>query len=81
MIYEMASRYGTIKTTAARIWHQVSPRAVQRSQRLQKLTILQVNSCSILNAPPSLQVISGAPENALAESESTLLNSSGLGRI
>jgi len=77
MIDEMACGYGTIRTTAVRIRHQVSRRAAQRSQLLQNLTILQVNSCSILNAPPSLQVLSGAPENALAESESTLLSSRG----
>jgi hypothetical protein len=51
--------------------------AEQRSQLLQNLIILQVNSCSILNAPPSLQVRLGAPENALAESENTLLSSRG----
>jgi len=49
----------------------------RRSQLFQNLTILQVNSWSILNAPPSLQVRLGAPENALAESENTLLSSSG----
>jgi hypothetical protein len=43
----------------------------------QNLIIQQVNSCRILNAPPSLQVLSGAPENALAESKSTLLSSRG----
>jgi len=30
-----------------------------------------------LNAPPQLQVLSGAPENALEESESTLPSSRG----
>jgi len=45
-------------------------------QQLQHLTILIVKSHSILNAPPSLQVLSGARENALAESESTLQCSS-----
>jgi hypothetical protein len=49
----------------------------RRSQLLQILTILQVNSCSMLNAPPSLQVRLGAPENALAESDHTLLSSRG----
>jgi len=77
MIDEIAYGYGTIRTAVVRIWHQVSRRAAQRSQLLQNLTILQVNSCSILNAPPSLQVLLGAPENALAESESTLLSSRG----
>jgi len=33
------------------------------------------HSCSILNAPPSLQVLWGARENALAQSESTLQSS------
>jgi hypothetical protein len=77
MIDEMACGYGTISTAVVRIWHQVSCRAAQRSQLLQNLTILQVNSCSILNAPPSLQVLLEAPENALAESESTLFSSKG----
>jgi len=45
-----------------------------KSQLLQNLTILEVKSRSILNAPPSLQLLSGAPENAPAESESTLLS-------
>jgi len=35
------------------------------------------HSCSILNAPPSLQVLLGACENALAQSESTLQSSRG----
>ena len=43
--------------------------------QLQHLTILIVNSCSILNAPPSLQVLSGARENALAQFESILQSS------
>ena len=77
MIDEMASGYEIIRTTAMTIWHQVSRRAVQRSQLLQNFTILQVNSCCILNAPPSLQVLLGAPDNAFAESESTLLSSMG----
>jgi hypothetical protein len=71
----MACGYGTIRTAAVRIWHQVSRRAVQRSQLRQNLTIPEVNSCSILNAPPSLQVLVAAPYNTLAESESTLLSS------
>jgi len=56
---------------------EVSHRLALRSQLLQNLTILQVNSYIILNAPPWLQVLSGAPENALVESESTLLSSRG----
>ena len=38
-------------------------------------------SCIILNIPPSLQVLSGARENALAESESILQSSRGAGSI
>jgi len=80
-IDEMASGYGTIRTTAVRIRHQLSCRAAQRSQLLQNWTILQVNSCSILNAPPSLQMLLEASENALAAFESTLLSSRGPGSI
>ena len=76
-IDQMACGYGTIRTTAVRIRHQVSRRAAQRSHLVQYLTFLQVTACSILNAPPSLQVHLGAPENALAESENTLLSSRG----
>jgi len=93
MIDEMPCGYGTPRTTGVRIWHQVSHRGcaevsaalevssrpAQRSQQLQHLTILVVKSHSILNAPPSLQVLSEARENALAESESTLQSSRGLG--
>ena len=39
------------------------------------LTILILQFCSILIAPPSLQVLWGACENALAESESTVQSS------
>jgi hypothetical protein len=77
LIDEIACGYGTIRTTAVRMWHQFFPRAAQRSQLLQSLTILHVNSDSILNVPPSPQVLSDAPENALAESDSTLLSSRG----
>jgi hypothetical protein len=70
MIDEMACIYGTIRTADVRIWHQVSRKAAQRSQLLPNVTIQQVNCCSILNAHPSLQVLLGAPENALVESES-----------
>jgi len=87
----MPCGYGTVRTTSERIRHQVSRRActevlaalevscrpAQRSQQLQNLTILIVKFCSILNAPPSLQVLSGAWENALAESENTLQSSRG----
>jgi len=91
MIDEMPCGYGTLRTTGVRIWQQVSHRPcadvsaalnvshrpAQRSQQLQHLTIPIVQSRSILNAPPSLQVLSGACENALAESESTLQSSRG----
>jgi hypothetical protein len=50
---------------------------LSKSQLLRNLSILFFKSHSILNAPLSLQVLSGAPENALSESESTLLTSSG----
>jgi len=86
MIDEMPCGHGTLRTTGVRISHQltrracaevsaapeVSRRPAQSSQELQNLTIQIVKSRSILNAPPSLQVLSGARENALAESESTL---------
>jgi len=72
MIDEMPCGFGTLRTTGVRISHQVSHRAcaevsaapevsrrlAQRFQQLQNLTILIVKSCSILNTPPSLQVIS-----------------------
>ena len=91
MIDEMTCGYGTVRTTGVRIRHQVSRRActevlaafevsrrpAQRSQQLLNLTIQIVKFRSILNAPPSLQVLSGAHVNALAESESTLQSSSG----
>jgi len=83
--------YGILSATGVRILHQVSRRAcaevlafldvsrrpVQRSQLLQNLTILIVKSGCVLNGPPSLQVLSGARENALAESEITLQSSMG----
>ena len=57
MIDEMPCGYGTLRTTAVRIWHQVSYRVcaevsaalevsrrpAQRSQQLQNLIILIVN--------------------------------------
>jgi len=72
MIDELPCGYGTLRTTGVRRQYQVSYRPAQRSQQLQNLTILMVKSRSILNAPPSLQVLSGARDNALAQSESTL---------
>jgi hypothetical protein len=89
MINQMPCTYGTLIATAVRIRHRVSHRAVQRSQLLsqsptdlhesslllQKLTIVQVISRSILNAPPYQQKLSGAPENSLAESECSFLSS------
>jgi len=91
MIDQMTWGCGTVRTTGVRILHQVSHRAsvkvsaapeisrrpVQRSQQLQNFSILFVKICGILNAPPSLQVLSGERENALAESESSLQSSSG----
>jgi hypothetical protein len=80
---------GTLRTPSVRIRHkvshiswaevlatfEVSRGAAQRSQQLQHLTVEIVKLQGILNAPPSLQVVSGARENALAESESTLQSS------
>jgi hypothetical protein len=77
MTDEMPCGYGTLRTTGVRIRHQVSRRSAQRSPQLQNLTILIFKFRSILNAPPSLQVFSGAHENALAESESTFQSSRG----
>ena len=91
MIGEMPCCYWSVRTTGVRIRHQVSRRAytevlaalevsrrpAQRSQQLLNLTLLLVKFRSIPNAPPSLQVLSGARENALAESESTLQCSRG----
>jgi hypothetical protein len=56
----------------------VSRRSAKRFQEPQKLTLLLVNSLTILNGHPQVQVLSGAFENALAESESTLLSSRGV---
>jgi len=91
MIDEMPCGYGTVRTTGVRIRNQVScracaevkaalevsRRAAQRSQPLHTLSILIVKFRSILNAPPSLLVFSGAYGNALAESESELQCSRG----
>jgi len=91
MIDEIPCGYRTIWTTGVRIQHKISCRActevlatlevsrrpAQTLQQLQNLTIVIVKFHSILNAPPSLQVLSGAREDALAESESTLQISRG----
>ena len=77
MFNEMCCGYGSLRTAGVGIRHQVSRRPAQMSQLLHNLTILILKSHSILNAPPSLQVLSGARENALAESESTLQSSRG----
>ena len=81
MIDEMPCGYGTLRTTGVRIQNQISrrpaQRSPQRSPQLQNLTILIVKSRSILNAPPSLQELSGASENALAQSENILQSSRG----
>jgi hypothetical protein len=85
MIDGMPSALGTLRTTALRIWHQLSGRAalevsdcpVQRSHPLQIMTFLIVKSHNILNAYPYLTVLSGAPENALPVSEVSLQSSWG----
>jgi len=91
MIDEMPCGHRILQTPGVRISHwvprragavvsaalEVSCRSAPRSQQLQNLTILIVKSHSILNALPSLQVLSGALENAVAESESTLQSSRG----
>jgi hypothetical protein len=74
MIDEMPYGYGTLRTTGVRIRHQVSRRTAQRSQQLENLTIVIVKSRSILNAHLSLQVLSGARENALAQSVNTFIS-------
>jgi len=77
MIDEMPCGYRTLRTAGVRIQHQVPCRPVQRSLQLQNLSILIVKSRSMLHAPPSLQVLSGARENALSQSESILHSSRG----
>ena len=60
MIHDMPCAYGTLRTIALRIRHQVSRRAAlevshrppRRSHPLQKLTILILKSRSVLNAHP-----------------------------
>jgi hypothetical protein len=79
MIDDMPCRYGTLRTTGVRIWHQVSRRPAQRSPQLHNWTLLIVKSRSILDAPTSLQVLSGVRENALAQTESILQSSRGGG--
>jgi len=77
MIDEMRCGYGTLRTTGVRIRDQVSRRPAQMSLPLQNLTFLIVKYRSIQNSPASLQVLSGARENALAQSESILQSSRG----
>jgi hypothetical protein len=77
MIDEIPCVYGTLRTSGVRIRHQVFCEPTQRSQQRQNFTILIVRSCTILNAPRSLQVHSGECENALAKSERTLHSSRG----
>jgi hypothetical protein len=72
MIDVMPCGYGTLRSTGVRIRNQVSRRPAQRTLQLQNLTILIVKFRSVLNAPPSLQVLSGARENTLAQSESIM---------
>jgi len=85
MINEMPCGYGTVRTAAVRIEHQVSCRVCAEvlavlevdcrpaywSPQLQNLTILIAKFRSILNTPPLLQMHSGARHNAQGESEST----------
>jgi hypothetical protein len=87
----MPSDYGILKTSDVRILHQDSHRAcvevsatlevfcrpAQRFQQPLNLPILLVKSHSMLNEFPSLQVLSGAFENALVESVSSLPSSRG----
>jgi hypothetical protein len=91
MIDEMPCCYGTLRTSGVRIWHHVSRRAceevsaalevycrpAQSSQQPQNLIIVSIKCGSILNAPPSLQGLSKAAENALAESENSLQSCKG----
>jgi hypothetical protein len=85
MIENMPLVYWILSTTSLKIRDQIFLRADfydylrpgQVSQTLQHWTMLTVNSCSVLNAHLSLQVLSEAPETALAESEITLRNSKG----
>jgi hypothetical protein len=72
MINKMLCSCGTLRTTAVRIWHQVFRRACAEVSAAPKFDCLNSQCCSILNAPPILQVLSGAPENALAETKSTV---------
>jgi hypothetical protein len=60
MIDEMPCGYGTLRYTGVRIRYKVSRRSAQRSPQLKNLTILIAKSRSVVNAPPSLQVLSGA---------------------
>jgi hypothetical protein len=76
MIDEIPSGYGTLRTTGVTMRNQVSCRPAQRSPQLQNLTIISVKSRSILNAPSSLEVLSRACENGLAQLESILQSSS-----
>jgi len=87
----MPCGYEALRTTGVRIWYQVSHRAcaevsaalevsrwpVQRSQQLQNMTILIVNLVASWMHPPSLQPHSGACDNTLAESQSTMHTSRG----
>jgi len=76
IIYEMACDYGTSRNHRENTVPSLgySGRPAQRSQQLRNLTILLAKSRSILNAPPQLQELPGAPENALGASESTSLS-------
>ena len=56
---------------------EVSGRPAQWTSQLKNLSILIFKFCSILNAPPSVQVFSIECETTLVESESTLQSSRG----
>jgi hypothetical protein len=93
IIDEISCGYGTLRTPGVRIWHQVSLRGCAevsaalevsrrpglRSQQLLNMSILFGKSSTIQNVPPPVQVLSGAPENALAASECTLQSCRGAG--
>jgi hypothetical protein len=82
MIDEMPCGYGTLRAAGVRLRHQDSrlPALVSAASKINypNCKILYHPACtSILHAPPSLQVLSGACWNALAQSESTLQCSRG----
>jgi hypothetical protein len=90
MIDEMPCGYGTLRTTGENMVPSLPqslcrglsssrslPQTCAEVSAAPKFDYSNTQSRSILNAPRSLQVLSGARENAPAESESTLQSSSG----